>query len=362
MRLQKYLQAAALAAVAAAPGTVSAQTPWEQGDNPAATQAEAWFDNYRFRDGEKLDRVRIHYATLGHPHRSADGQIDNAVMVLHWTGADGRALLTPTYMKALFEPGRPLDAGRYYLIFPDSVGHGRSSKPSDGLRMKFPRYGYEDVVDLQHRLVTQTLGIRRLHAILGVSMGGMNAWQWAEAYPDAVQGVMPVVSLPTRVAGRNLVWRRLAVRYIQEDPAWRDGEYQAPFRGWTQAYQLLHMMIDGVPHLQNEVRDAAGADKFLDTAATQSAAADANDVLYAFESSADYDPEPKLGEIRAKLFALNFDVDEFNPDSLKILQKLTPTVPGGRSGTMGSFGHLTMAHPELWSQHVDKSIAWCAIT
>jgi homoserine O-acetyltransferase/O-succinyltransferase len=356
MSLTRYLKTATLAALAATGGTASAQTPWGQGDNPAATQSEAIFDHYQFRDGETLEKVRIHYATLGVPHKDAHGQIDNAVLMLHWTGADGRALLTPTFMKALFDPGRPLDATRYYLIFPDSVGHGRSSKPSDGLHMKFPHYGYLDMMDLQHRLVAETLKIRKLHAIVGLSMGGMNAWQWAEAYPEAMQGVMPIVSLPTRVSGRNLVWRRLAVRYIQEDPAWENGEYKAPIRGWIQAYQLLRMMIDGVPHLQTVAKDPAEADKFLDTAASQSGAADANDVLYSLKSSADYDPEPKLGEIRAKLFALNFDDDEFNPDSLKLLETLTPRVPGGRyivqPGTPDSFGHLTMAHPELWAQHV----------
>jgi homoserine O-acetyltransferase len=167
-------------------------------ENSAANSSDAWFDNYRFSDGKAMDRVRIHYATLGTPHRNAQGDIDNAVLVLHWTGADGRALLTPTYMKALFDPHRPLDARRYYLIFADSIGHGRSSKPSDGLRASFPNYGYRDMVDLQHRLVTQTLGIKHLHAILGMSMGGMNAWQWAEAYPDAMDGIMPVVFCRSR--------------------------------------------------------------------------------------------------------------------------------------------------------------------
>ena len=362
VKIGKLPLATIFGVLAAMPLAAPAQSPWGQGDNPAAMQADAQFDDYLFRDGEILNKVRIHYATLGAPHRRPDGEIDNAVLLLHWTGADGRALLTPTYMKALFNPGRPLDAQRYYLIFPDSIGHGRSSKPSNGLRMQFPRYGYADMVDLQHRLVTQILGIHRLHAILGVSMGGMNAWQWAEAYPEEVEGVMPVVSLPTRVAGRNLVWRRLAVQCIQDDPAWHDGAYTKPFRGWIQAYQLLRMMIDGVPHLQAVVRDGTDADRFLDAAATQSLSADANDVLYSLRSSADYDPEPGLAGIRTKLFALNFSDDEFNPDTLHILQRLTPRVPGARyfvqPGTSESFGHLTMAHPELWSQHVGTFMHW----
>jgi homoserine O-acetyltransferase len=330
--------------------------PWGGGDNPAARQADVTYENYVFRSGEKLDGVRIHYATMGAPHRGKDGEIDNAVLVQHWTGADSRAVLTPIYMKSLYDPGQPLDAKKYYLIFTDSVGHGRSSKPSDGLRTKFPNYGYRDMVDLQHRLVTETLGIKRLHAILGMSMGGMNAWQWAEAYPDAMDGVMPVVSLPVKVSGRNLIWRRMAIDYITGDPEFKDGNYESPPQGWTQAYELLRLMIDGVPHMQAIAPEGAGADKFIADAKTQAAAADATDVLYSLKSSSDYDPEPDLGKIKAKLFALNFGDDEFNPDELKLLETLTPRVKNGRyvvqAGTPESFGHLTMAHPELWSKHV----------
>jgi homoserine O-acetyltransferase len=186
-------------------------SPWDQRANAAAVQSDAWFSNYKFRDGETLARLRIHYATLGTPHRNAKGEIDNAILVLHWTGADSRALLNPTFTKALFDPGCPLDARRYYLIFPDSVGHGQSSKPSDGLRTRFPNYDYDDIVDLQHKVITETLGIRHLHAILGLSMGGMKVWQWAEIYPDMMDGVMPVVSLPVPVSGRNLLWRRMVI-------------------------------------------------------------------------------------------------------------------------------------------------------
>ena len=348
-------------AFASAP-MAQAQGPFVQTDNPAATQAEAVFANYRFRDGQTLPEVRIHYATLGSAHRNAAGQVDNAVLVLHWTGSDSRVLLTPGYMKALFDPGRPLDARHYFLIFADSIGCGRSSKPSDGLRMKFPRYTYGDMVDLQHKLVAETLRIPRLHAILGMSMGGMNAWQWAEDYPDAIDGVMPVVSLPIKVSGRNLIWRRLAISYITDDPDWKDGDYDKPFRGWTQSYQLLRMMIDGVPHMQAIAPDGASADKFLADAAAQAAAADPNDVLYSLRSSSDYDPQERLGDIRAKVFALNFGDDEFNPDVLQALESGIRQVPRGRAvvqpGTSSSFGHLTMAHPELWADHVGEFMQW----
>jgi homoserine O-acetyltransferase/O-succinyltransferase len=303
-----------------------------------------------------IERLRIHYATLGSPHRNGQGEIDNAVLVLHWTGADGRALLTPTYLNSLFDPGRPLDAHRYYLIFADSVGHGRSSKPSDGLKVGFPHYGYRDIVDLQHRLVTQTLRIKHLHAILGMSMGGMNAWQWAEAYPDAMDGIMPVVSLPMRVSGRNLLWRRMVIDGIRSDPEWQGGNYTRAPQGLLRGYALLRMMIEGVPHFQTLVPDRAAAEQFTQDAGRQAEQIDANDLLYSLESSADYDPQPGLAAIKTKVFALNFSDDEFNPAQLDVLDRLVPTVPHGRfivqEGSETSYGHLTMAHPELWSQHV----------
>jgi len=360
-------------------GTGSAQTlspsaavvnrsasPWDQQVNKAAVQADAWFDNYRFRDGETLERLKIHYGTLGTPHRNAQGDIDNAVLVLHWTGADGRALLSPTYTKALFDPGRPLDARRYYLIFPDNVGHGRSSKPSDGLRAGFPNYDYGDIVDLQHKLVTETLGIKHLHAILGMSMGGMNAWQWAEAYPDMMDGVMPVVSLPITVSGRNLLWRRMVIDAIRCDPDWKNGNYKQPPRGWIYGFSVLRMMIDSAPALQREIPDGAAADRFLATTRIQAEHVDPNNILYSLKSSFSYNPEPELPKIKTKLFALNFSDDAFNPDELQVLERLVPTLKQGRyvvqKGTPSSPGHYTMTRPELWARHVGEFMQWLGDT
>jgi homoserine O-acetyltransferase len=329
---------------------------YAQGQSTEAKPSDAWFENYRFRSGETLDKLRLHYATLGAPHHNAQGEIDNAVLVLHWTNASGGALLTPNYVKALFAAGQPLDANRYYLIFPDNVGHGLSSKPSDGLKAKFPNYGYNDMVDLQHKLVTETLGIKHLHAILGMSMGGMNAWQWAEAYPDAMDGIMPVVALPTKVSGRNLLWRRIVIDGIRSDPEWKNGDYDQPPAGLLKGYAILHMMIDGVQHLQQEIPDGQAADKFLNELKRQASNNDANDTLYSLKSSGDYDPEPNLAAIKTKVLALNFGDDEFNPQSLNILTSLMSQVRNGRAvvqpGTTKSFGHLTMAHPELWANHV----------
>jgi homoserine O-acetyltransferase/O-succinyltransferase len=337
-------------------------TPFVEEVNKAAKQADAWFANYRFREGETLDRLRIHYATLGSPHRNAQGEIDNAVLVLHWTGSSSTVLLSPAYTDALYGPGEPLDASRYYLIIPDNIGCGQSSKPSDGLRARFPNYNYGDNVDLQYKLVTETLGLKHLHAIVGMSMGGMNAWQWAEAYPDFTDGVMPVVSLPIKVSGRNLIWRKLAIDSIVSDPEYDGGNYSKPTRGWIQAYQLLRMMIDGVPHLQAIAPDSAGADKFIAEARAQALQADANDVLYSLRASRDYDPEPGLSTIKTRVFALNFADDEFNPDVLGILETRISKVTNGRyvvqPGTSTSFGHLTMAHPELWANHVGDFMRW----
>lgn len=328
---------------------------------PAATssdpvQAEAVFQNYRLRDGETIEKLRLHYATLGTPHRNAQGDIDNAVLVLHWTGNSGASMLTPEFRKSLYAPGQPLDATRYYLIIPDNLGHGQSSKPSDGLRGKFPHYGYNDLVELQHKLVTETLKVKRLHAILGVSMGGMNAWQWAEAYPDQVEAIMPVVAFPVRVSGRNLLWRRIVIAGIRNDPDWQNGDYARQPRGFAEGYQVLRMMIDGVPRLQAAIPDTKAAEDYLALLNKQGAQGDANDLLYSLDSSQDYDPEPHLSEVKAKVYALNFSDDEFNPDELGILQSKMKLVKNGRyavqAGSAESFGHLTMAHPALWAPHV----------
>jgi homoserine O-acetyltransferase len=329
---------------------------WTQDQRGIATQADAWFENYRFHDGEILPSLRLHYATLGSPHRNAQGQIDNAVLVIHWTGADGKKLLSKNYLEALFAPGRPLDATRYFLILPDNVGHGNSSKPSDGLKAAFPKYGYADMVDLQHRLVNEKLGIEHLHAILGMSMGGMNAWQWAEAYPGAMDGIMPVVSMPIPISGRNMLWRRIVIDAIPSDPQWNGGNYTSPPQGWLNAFPLMGMMLDGVPHLQVLVPDGPAADRFIADARSQATSIDANDILYSLSSSAGYDPEVGLAAIKTKVYALNFADDEFNPAELRVLEELMPRVREGRfivqPSSAESRGHLTMAHLELWSEHV----------
>jgi homoserine O-acetyltransferase len=326
---------------------------------PATFKAQScdWaLRGFSFADSTSIPQLRLHYTTLGQPHHDAQGNIDNAVLLLHWTGASGTAMLSPEFQASLYSSGRPLDADRYFLIVPDNLGHGQSSKPSDGMRMAFPHYNYGDLVSLQYRLVTEGLGIKRLHAIVGLSMGGMNAWQWAERYPEAVSAVMPIVSLPVKVSGRNLLWRRLAITWIRNDPGWKNGNYNHNPSSLTQAWQLAMLMIEGIPHLQTILPDRETTDAYIGGTSKQADAMDANDLLYSIDASRDYDPGSRLGKITSPIWALNFSDDEFNPDTLQILQTQSTKVAHMRyvvqPGTSSSYGHLTMAHPSLWAPHV----------
>ena len=320
------------------------------------------FANYKFRDGETIDQLKIHYTLIGKPHRNRSGVIDNAILLLHWTGASSKALLTPEFQQSLFAPGAPFDATRYLVVIPDAIGHGQSSKPSDGLRSRFPHYGYGDMVDLQHKLVTEALGISHLRAVVGMSMGCMNAWQWAEAYPTAMDGIMPVACFPAPISGRNLLWRRIVVDQIKSDPTWNGGNYQQQPPAAAAAGSIARMMIDGVSHLQEEVTTPEQADQFIQAAKTQYAAGDANDLIYSLEASQDFNAEPHLGNITAKVYAVNFADDEFYRDSLGILQRDMTKVKHGRyvvrPTTDDSTGHLSMTRPALWKDKAQTFMKW----
>jgi len=326
-------------------------------------QEIATLTNYRFRSGETLPELRMNYATLGQPRRNSQGVIDNAILMLHWTSASSQALLTPEFRAALFAPGAPFDATRYFVILPDAIGHGRSSKPSDGLRAAFPHYDYGDMVDLQHRLVTEVLGIPRLHAVVGISMGCMNAWQWAEAYPNAMDGIMPVACFPSPIKGRNLLWRKIVVDSIRSDQAWADGNYQSQPRSVAHGLALIRLMIDGVASLQEAVATPERADTLLRNVKAQ-ATIDANDLIYALEASRDFNSSPRLNHIQAKVLAVNFADDEFYRDSLQTLQRDIANVPGARFVVRGisdgSAGHLSMVRPALWANQARDFVSWLA--
>ena len=361
--LKIALSAAAVAALSIAqPSDAGAQAAQSYEASPK--EANAIFANYRFRNGETLPEVGLNYTTLGQPRRNSRGAIDNAVLMLHWTNASGQALLTPEFRTALFAPGAPFDATRYFVILPDAIGHGRSSKPRDGLRAAFPRYGYGDMVDLQHKLVTEVLGITRLRAIVGISMGCMNAWQWAEAYPDAMDGIMPIACFPSPITGRNLLWRRMVVDAIKSDPAWAGGNYKSPPPSLALGVGIVRLMIDGVPHLQETVATPEKADAFLRNMREQAVQSDANDLIYALQASGDFDTKPGSSRVKAKVLAVNFADDEFYRDSLQTLQRDTRVIPGARvvvrGISEGSAGHLTMTRPALWADQARNFVAWLA--
>ncbi len=257
--------------------------------------------DFRFESGESLPELRLHYRTLGKPVRDAAGKVTNAVLIMHGTGGAGTQFLSRQFAGVLFGPGQLLDAGRYFIVLPDGIGHGKSSKPSDGLRMRFPHYNYNDMVTAQYRLLTEGLGVNHLLLVMGTSMGGMHTWVWGEKYPDFMDKLMPLASLPVQISGRNRWTRRMVMDSIKNDPEWNNGDYKTqPIRGLTSAVYTL-MMMSSAPlqnYKQAPTRDEA--DRAFDAQVkSQLANRDANDMLYQFDSSRDYDPAPNLEKIKA---------------------------------------------------------------
>ncbi|MBX3719440.1 MAG: alpha/beta fold hydrolase [Parachlamydiales bacterium] len=328
----------------------------------SANEQDFIVPEYTFSNGQKLSNLKIHYATLGKPKKNSAGVITNAVLMLHWSNGSGADLLSESFIAELYAPGKPLDANRYYLIFPDSIGHGMSSKPSDGLRSQFPHYGYHDMVNIQHLLVTQELKISHLKMVIGTSMGGMQTWLWTEKFPEFMDGAMPIVSLPQHVEGRNLIWRQAIAQAIKNDPAWDKGNYKQQPYSLAATWPFANMLLDGVPHLEKTIPDLAAALNFIDLAKAEAGKMDANDLIYVLEASADYKPEDRLGSIQAKVYALDFSDDQLDPAELGTLKDLIKRVKHGKAviqpGTPDSFGHLTMAHPELWANHVASFIEY----
>jgi homoserine O-acetyltransferase len=315
--------------------------------------------DFRFASGEVLPELRIHYLTLGTPRRDAAGRVRNAVLLLHGTTGSGRQFLSPSFAEELFGPGELLDTTRYYLVLPDGIGHGRSSKPSDGLRARFPRYGYHDMVTAQYRLLTEGLGVDHLRLVLGTSMGGMHAWVWGERYPEFVDGLVPLASVPTEIAGRNRMMRKLIGDAIREDPEWKGGEYREQPRGLRGALGILFMMTSSPlqQHRAAPTRDAA--DRWItEWMRARLAAMDANDMLYAFEASRDYDPSPHLERITAPVLAINSADDLVNPPELGLMERLMPRVKRGRyvliPTSAATRGHGTHTAAAVWKHHLRK--------
>jgi homoserine O-acetyltransferase len=330
---------------------------------PGVTQGDFTTQNFRFESGETLPALRLHYRTLGRPRKDARGVVRNAVLVLHGTGGTGAQFLGPQFARELYNAGQPLDTARFYVILPDDIGHGGSSKPSDGLHMKFPHYGYTDMVRAEHLLVTQGLGVNHLRVIMGTSMGCMHAWMWGEAYPDFMDGLVPLACAPTQIAGRNRMFRRLAMDAIKSDPTWQNGEYTSPpVQGLRGAMEMLWVMGTAPiqQHAQAPTRDAA--DSAISAYMTrQLRTVDANDFLYQFDSSRDYDPSAKLEAITAPVLAINSADDEVNPPSLGLMEHLMPRVAHGKYVLIPESdktrGHGTHTAAAVWKAQLTEFLS-----
>jgi homoserine O-acetyltransferase/O-succinyltransferase len=313
--------------------------------------------NFRFTSGQVLPALRLHYRTLGKPRRDAKGLVRNAVLILHGTGGSGAQFEAPTFAGQLFVAGGLLDATRYFLIMPDALGFGQSSKPSDGLRAGFPAYGYIDIVTAQHRLLTEGLGVNHLRLVMGASMGAMHTWLWGERYPDFMDALMPLASLPTQISGRNRVWRRILIDAIRNDPEWKRGNYSTQPQSLRTALLML-FLVSGNPIIRQQMMPTlAESDELLDAVvASGMKSTDANDLLYGVEASRDYDPGPSLEKIRAPLYAVNSADDFIDPPELGILEREIKRVPKGRAFVIPlspeTRGHGSHTIAALWKQHL----------
>jgi homoserine O-acetyltransferase/O-succinyltransferase len=324
---------------------------------PAPTQGDVVLRDFKFASGETLPELKLHYRTLGTPHRDAAGVVRNAVLILHGTGGSGAGFLADSFAGVLFKPGQLLDASRYFIILPDGVGHGQSSKPSDGLHARFPHYGYSDMVTAQYRLLSEGLGVNHLRLVMGTSMGGMQTWLWGETYPEFVDALMPLASLPVQIAGRNRMMRRMVIDSIKNDPEWNNGEYKSPPRGLTAAVYTLLFMTSSPLQWQKQAPTREAADRMFDNLVNrQLSHTDANDMLYAFAASRDYDPAPKRESIQAPLVAVNSADDQVNPPELGILDREIKRVKRGRYILIPiseqTRGHGTHSLPEIWKPHL----------
>ena len=333
---------------------------------PLAVQAQGdtatlILPNFHFADGESLAVLKLHYLTLGHPRRNADGHTTNAVLILHGTGGSGRQFLNPLFTE-LYRPGEALDTTTHYIILPDDIGHGHSSKPSDGLHARFPYYAYADLVTAEYRLVTEGLHVDHLLVVMGTSMGCMHSWMWAERYPDFMDGAVPLACLPTQIAGRNRMLRRMAMDAIRTDSAWHGGEYSSQPPGLRGAMEVLFFMGSAPRVLQTQypTRDSADADitRWMDR---ELSTTDANDFLYQFDASRDYDPSHDLGRIKAQVLAINSADDEVNPPSLDIMSRLFPEVKHGQYVLLPisdlTRGHGTHTVAAAWKQYFAPFVA-----
>jgi homoserine O-acetyltransferase len=333
-----------------------------QAQTPPVQEGDYVIRNYRFASGATLPEVRLHYRTMGTARKDAQGRITNGVLLMHGSSGDASQVLAPSMIGPLTKAGGPLDAATTFIIFPDILGAGKSTKPSDGLRAKFPNYGYHDLVDLEHRLVTEHFRIERLRLVMGISMGGMHAWLWGIRYPGMMDGIVPVSSLPVKIDGRNLLWRRILSNAIRTDPEWNGGNYAKQPRGFLNIMPMFDMLVQSPARLSERLGAYSQADAHVQDVVEETIEEDdANNILYRFEASFDYDPEPELGKITAPVFAILFADDELNPLDLPAVKRSFARAPTAQyvvvPATAATEGHRTQVKSEVWADRLAGFIA-----
>src|SRR5256714_2867702 len=324
---------------------------------PPPTEGDYTIRDFKFTSGESLPELKIHYRTLGRIDKDSSGKVTNAILIMHGTTGSGAQFIRPEFAGELFGKDQPLDATKYFIVLPDGIGHGKSSKPSDGMHAKFPHYGYLDMVEADYRLLTDGLGVNHAALVMGTSMGGMHTWLWGELHPDFMNALMPLASLPTQISGRNRGWRRIVIDAIRNDPVWNSGEYKTQPPSLHTAAQILWFMSSNPVLRQKEAPTLVKTDEALDKFVEQIVKADdANDVLYAVEASHDYDPNPNLEKIRAPLLAINSADDMINPPELGVLEREIKRVPNGRATVIPmsdkTRGHGSHTIAMLWKDQL----------
>jgi homoserine O-acetyltransferase/O-succinyltransferase len=341
-----------------------AQTAAKPAQNwPAPQEGDYVVHDFHFLSGEMLPEVRLHYYTLGKPVKDTAGRTTNAVLILHGTGGSGGNFLQAIFAGELFGPGQLLDASKYFLILPDNVGHGKSSKPSDGLHAHFPRYEYADMVALQHELVEKGLGVNHLRLILGTSMGCMHSWVWGETYTDFMDALMPLACLPVQIAGRNRIWRKMVIDGVHQDPEWKNGDYTVEPRAALEIAADFLIIAGSAPlHMQEDFPTRDAADKHLAaTMARITGSLDANDFLYAVDSSRNYDPSGKLETIQAHVMYINSADDFINPPEMGIAEREIKRVRHVKFVLLPvseqTYGHGTHTHAAVWQGYLQELLA-----
>jgi homoserine O-acetyltransferase/O-succinyltransferase len=328
-----------------------AQTVW-----PDQRESNFVLKDFGFRSGEVLPELKIHYITLGSAKRNVAGDIVNGVLLLHGTSGTSKNWLQPTLADELFAPGAPLDAQKYFIVIPDGIGRGGSSKPSDGLRMTFPHYRYVDMVDATHRLLTEHLGLKHLRLVLGTSMGGMQAWMWGENYPGFMDALVPIASQPIAISGRNWMYRRIGIEAIRNDPDWNGGNYEKNPKHYVYAAPISVLMTESAIHFQKIAPSREAMDALYRQMVEQASKLDANNQLYAIEAVMDYDPSKNLEKIKAKLLAINFADDEVNPPELGVMESEIKRIAGASFALIPAsektHGHYTYNLATFWKHRL----------